>query len=123
MWQPIKVMPTPSRTLDGLIEHSKMEFELVKGGFFDGSAMQRSNTNVEVKDFLIGTSEVTVGQYLLFIDSLPFLMVEEYENRGIPVEDIPSNAIVTHIRYSEVCLLYTSPSPRDLSTSRMPSSA
>ena len=102
MWQPIKVMPTPSRTLDGLIEHSKMEFELVKGGFFDGSAMQRSNTNVEVKDFLIGTSEVTVGQYLLFIDSLPFLMVEEYENRGIPVEDIPSNAIVTHIRYSEV---------------------
>ena len=25
--------------------------------------------------------------------------------------------------YSNVCLLYTSPSPRDLSTSRMPSSA
>ena len=25
--------------------------------------------------------------------------------------------------HSEVCLLYTSPSPRDLSTSRMPSSA
>ena len=25
--------------------------------------------------------------------------------------------------YSDICLLYTSPSPRDLSTSRMPSSA
>ena len=25
--------------------------------------------------------------------------------------------------YSNICLLYTSPSPRDLSTSRMPSSA
>ena len=25
--------------------------------------------------------------------------------------------------YAEICLLYTSPSPRDLSTSRMPSSA
>ena len=25
--------------------------------------------------------------------------------------------------YDQVCLLYTSPSPRDLSTSRMPSSA
>ena len=25
--------------------------------------------------------------------------------------------------YKEICLLYTSPSPRDLSTSRMPSSA
>ena len=27
------------------------------------------------------------------------------------------------IEYTEDCLLYTSPSPRDLSTSRMPSSA
>ena len=26
-------------------------------------------------------------------------------------------------RYKKICLLYTSPSPRDLSTSRMPSSA
>ena len=26
-------------------------------------------------------------------------------------------------KYSNICLLYTSPSPRDLSTSRMPSSA
>ena len=30
---------------------------------------------------------------------------------------------VTSSRNSGVCLLYTSPSPRDLSTSRMPSSA
>ena len=28
-----------------------------------------------------------------------------------------------NISHSQVCLLYTSPSPRDLSTSRMPSSA
>ena len=28
-----------------------------------------------------------------------------------------------YIHYHQVCLLYTSPSPRDLSTSRMPSSA
>ena len=27
------------------------------------------------------------------------------------------------IEYDKICLLYTSPSPRDLSTSRMPSSA
>ena len=26
-------------------------------------------------------------------------------------------------KYEDICLLYTSPSPRDLSTSRMPSSA
>ena len=28
-----------------------------------------------------------------------------------------------HLNYTYICLLYTSPSPRDLSTSRMPSSA
>ena len=30
---------------------------------------------------------------------------------------------ITHIDTANICLLYTSPSPRDLSTSRMPSSA
>ena len=35
-----------------------------------------------------------------------------------------SNAMFgQEFEYPEVCLLYTSPSPRDLSTSRMPSSA
>ena len=41
---------------------------------------------------------------------------------------IPGNRAIAYsknIKYSlyEICLLYTSPSPRDLSTSRMPSSA
>ena len=31
--------------------------------------------------------------------------------------------VVVHLIHSLFCLLYTSPSPRDLSTSRMPSSA
>ena len=35
--------------------------------------------------------------------------------------DIAQEAKMLHIR--EVCLLYTSPSPRDISGSRMPSSA
>ena len=30
---------------------------------------------------------------------------------------------VTDAKQAKICLLYTSPSPRDLSTSRMPSSA
>ena len=36
-----------------------------------------------------------------------------YDNKGNEYIDM----------YNNVCLLYTSPSPRDLSTSRMPSSA
>ena len=34
-----------------------------------------------------------------------------------------SYVVYEHLRMSLGCLLYTSPSPRDLSTSRMPSSA
>ena len=34
-----------------------------------------------------------------------------------------SNGFHGEMDYMETCLLYTSPSPRDLSTSRMPSSA
>ena len=42
-----------------------------------------------------------------------------FMDRGDAVEFIQA----LHIRGLETCLLYTSPSPRDLSTSRMPSSA
>ena len=34
-----------------------------------------------------------------------------------------SKYIIVDSKYRNTCLLYTSPSPRDLSTSRMPSSA
>ena len=37
--------------------------------------------------------------------------------------DFYINTLRTKKRFSPCCLLYTSPSPRDLSTSRMPSSA
>ena len=38
-------------------------------------------------------------------------------------EDLIKISEVTNLSVFQVCLLYTSPSPRDLSTSRMPSSA
>ena len=37
--------------------------------------------------------------------------------------ELVSRASVKTVEAGKVCLLYTSPSPRDLSTSRMPSSA
>ena len=37
--------------------------------------------------------------------------------------DFTVNTLALNIFYPKTCLLYTSPSPRDLSTSRMPSSA
>ena len=43
--------------------------------------------------------------------------IKIYENEEV------IDAVGRFLRQSKVCLLYTSPSPRDLSTSRMPSSA
>ena len=48
---------------------------------------------------------------------------------SVPIEDITGRSVmivwpIDHVKWLSVpCLLYTSPSPRDLSTSRMPSSA
>ena len=42
---------------------------------------------------------------------------------GIITEGLTGAGIVHQIGLGPLCLLYTSPSPRDLSTSRMPSSA
>ena len=52
----------------------------------------------------------------------PRLTVEQGEEFVLEVENSMSNLIVTEDDLP-TCLLYTSPSPRDLSTSRMPSSA
>ena len=46
-----------------------------------------------------------------------FLAIMSHEMRT------PLNRLTGAIELLETCLLYTSPSPRDLSTSRMPSSA
>ena len=47
--------------------------------------------------------------------------------RKLPAYALPSKWVLTNFinvfTKSHICLLYTSPSPRDLSTSRMPSSA
>ena len=51
--------------------------------------------------------------------------VKKVENQGNHDFIYPQSKEVTSGTYLqfEICLLYTSPSPRDLSTSRMPSSA
>ena len=51
---------------------------------------------------------------------------KEFIKRHIGPSDDEQLKMLQHVGYSSLedfCLLYTSPSPRDLSTSRMPSSA
>ena len=47
---------------------------------------------------------------------------KEFDELRFAVDNDGTNILVI-INKGEICLLYTSPSPRDLSTSRMPSSA
>ena len=51
------------------------------------------------------------------------LYLERYLNYGLTRKELQSGNPIIGIAQSGSCLLYTSPSPRDLSTSRMPSSA
>ena len=44
-------------------------------------------------------------------------------NRKFSAQTLASTFVLGLLTNSRACLLYTSPSPRDLSTSRMPSSA
>ena len=60
------------------------------------------------------------GQNNLFARE-PQMVVESYNRKGL--ESPQQYAETYNGRWAMVCLLYTSPSPRDLSTSRMPSSA
>eukprot|EP01015_Nassula_variabilis_P035174 TRINITY_DN8797_c0_g1_i2.p1 TRINITY_DN8797_c0_g1~~TRINITY_DN8797_c0_g1_i2.p1 ORF type:complete len:238 (-),score=65.09 TRINITY_DN8797_c0_g1_i2:22-735(-) len=75
------------------------------------------------REFVSATQEVNLTKinelrletYRLLVK---ILLPSNYEMREFIL-----NAIVNQIRYPNVCLLYTSPSPRDRQKSRMPSSA
>ena len=55
-------------------------------------------------------------------ESLMFMICDELKV-GLLTDHIPLKDINSHITKHRICLLYTSPSPRDVEESRMPSSA
>ena len=70
---------------------------------------------------------VNVGERTNVTGSRKFLKLIKEENYTEAVEiareQVEGGAQIIDVNMDEGCLLYTSPSPRDLSTSRMPSSA
>ena len=66
--------------------------------------------NIEAEGFS------TVQDVLEYLDINPVTVVTVKNNQVVPEDEEVENG-------DYICLLYTSPSPRDLSTSRMPSSA
>ena len=82
-------------------------------------APPKSWRNVNVNQSLYGYTHNRVK--VRIIGYHPF----DCQGIELPDEDLPWAEVMipTHSGSGQACLLYTSPSPRDLSTSRMPSSA
>ena len=67
-------------------------------------------------------SDDQLGAVHLLLDRIRARQLQDFGQIGSDVK--PDGSLITDCdRWSDSCLLYTSPSPRDLSTSRMPSSA
>ena len=65
---------------------------------------------------------MSLGKYQIPLGSLPQKAKETLSNDVIN-SDFLDFRNAKEVSQGSICLLYTSPSPRDLSTSRMPSSA
>ena len=79
-----------------------------------GSAVVSITPNTSVFDALKVMSEKNIGAVLV---------MEDEELLGIFSERDYARKVILAGRSSKTCLLYTSPSPRDATLSRMPSSA
>ena len=69
-----------------------------------------------------GSQEPGMGKELL--EKYPELLIDIFdESLGWSLKDIINGGDAASIKKTNICLLYTSPSPRDRTRSRMPSSA
>ena len=111
-----------------------MSVSVVKSGpYFTGSGPIKWS---DLRTYFKETSTGTISASELFVDTRLAvrdpIVPDSTENTSIPTDGYPggvfsetsNNWKASLMRDSiKSCLLYTSPSPRDLSTSRMPSSA
>ena len=91
-------------------------------GHFEGID-QRVLDNREIEEISIGDFVLSGGETAsyVFLDAILRLIPGVIGNEESKNEESFENGLLEYPQYT--CLLYTSPSPRDLSTSRMPSSA
>ena len=81
--------------------------------------MSQTSDLMELKEELITAKYPAANSLLDGFDHTPRLAKAKSPQRTTE----KSSGTATRRRFRSTCLLYTSPSPRDLSTSRMPSSA
>ena len=68
----------------------------------------------------ISENEIELLEVAGFTDAVDFL---DFNSEALTAELAKANSVLNILSEAPSCLLYTSPSPRDLSTTRMPSSA
>ena len=104
----------PAHTIIGFVAKHAMVTK-VRGNFadFEGTITVAENIAESAAEATIRTASITTGNddRDAHVKNEDFFAVEQYPEITFKATNL------------NVCLLYTSPSPRDLSTSRMPSSA
>ena len=79
------------------------------------------NIGYRKSSFNTKTNRIYTKRHNEIIDALEVLLESGVPN--LTMSEIAKKLKISLRTLYEICLLYTSPSPRDLSTSRMPSSA
>ena len=107
---------SPPRRKDFLQAKADFVHEMVKWGGLD--KLPRGTTVLDVGCGIGGSSRILAKEY-------------EFEVTGVTISpkqvqratELTSQGVTAKFQVDDACLLYTSPSPRDRSLSRMPSSA
>ena len=89
-------------------------FKKLKNKLFNSSSKFTKNLDEAVNEVSKAEVDVNIEKKV---------SVEKSEKNEINSKKISESEISQFAQEGDTCLLYTSPSPRDLSTSRMPSSA
>ena len=124
------------------IQHVLVRHEQAAVHAADGYARATGEVGVALVTSGPGLTNAVTGIATAYMDSIPMVIIsgqvpthaigldafQECDTVGITRPIVKHNFLVKDVRdlaetMKKACLLYTSPSPRDLSTSRMPSSA
>ena len=93
----------------------------------DGHRLIYSKDNADISEYaltkFIEVSKIFEAEFGWELDETPTLTLTSNKNQLANAFATTTPALVTAFFPSHTCLLYTSPSPRDATLSRMPSSA
>ena len=96
--------------------NGRLTLDPLSANLGDGGFSGRANIDLQSGEEGLAPIQLTAGFEMSGVSLEAFGLV--------PTEELSGGKVEANINLSALgCLLYTSPSPRDLSTSRMPSSA